>query len=112
VARGCATVASNFAHRAATSAAKNARQDIARRGRRRQKKMSDADKLDAIIGRFIQATDAARNELVDEIKRLGYEVMHLKAMLANEHQKTVPVEDRNRIAQTPVQPDGFVNDYD
>jgi hypothetical protein len=33
----------------------------------------------------------------------SYEVMHLKAMLANEHQKTVPVEDRNRIAQEIAQ---------
>jgi len=30
--------------------------------------MSDVDKLDAIIGRFIQATDAARNRLVDELR--------------------------------------------
>ena len=29
----------------------------------------------------------------------SYEVTHLKAMLANEHLKTAPVEDRNRIAQ-------------
>jgi hypothetical protein len=39
----------------------------------------------------------------------SYEVTHLKAMLADKHQKTVPVEDRNRIAQTP--PDQFMDDY-
>jgi len=36
----------------------------------------------------------------------SYEVMHLKAMLANEHQKTVPVEDRNRIAQSAPETHG------
>ena len=36
----------------------------------------------------------------------SYEVTHLKAMLANEHLKTVPVEDRNRIAQSAPETHG------
>ena len=36
----------------------------------------------------------------------SYEVTHLKAMLANEHQKTAPVEERNRIAQSAPETHG------
>jgi hypothetical protein len=35
-----------------------------------------------------------------EVERLEAETMHLKKLLADQHQKTVPVEDRNRIAPT------------
>jgi hypothetical protein len=38
-----------------------------------------------------------------EVDRLTTEVARLKKMLADEHQKTVPVRERNRIALTPAE---------
>jgi len=38
-----------------------------------------------------------------EVERLTTEVMYLKKRFADEHQKTVPVAERNRIAMTPAE---------